>query len=223
MASGKRGCRFGWRKLWSVVRLAVLSFLHHGCKTRFKGCLHLVEHLLRVEWHSRSRWTWRSHLGARWFRCAWHRCCWWWLDRRWSRCWLLLDLVMRKELLEMIDVGLGLIVELLVQQRVLLLKCRDLRLSLSLGLLKRWITSTKLSWRYCWLMRCRGWCGPAVAPHRLWVVGPATRKHGEWWSGLYNRFFQIKSLNNDTSTKRARSPLQAQWPPGRVNPINGCH
>jgi hypothetical protein len=45
----------------------------------------------------------------------------------------------------MIDVGLGLIVELLVQQRVLLLKCRDLRLSLSLGLLKRWITSTKLS------------------------------------------------------------------------------
>ena len=60
---------------------------------------------------------------------------------------------MRKELLEMIDVGLGLIVELLVQQRVLLLKCRDLRLSLSLGLLIRWITSTKLSWRYCWLMR----------------------------------------------------------------------
>ena len=69
-------------------------------------------------------------------------------------------------------------------------------------------------------MRCRGWGGPAVVPHRLWVVRPATRKHGERRSGLMD--FKIKSSNNDTSTKRARSPIQALWPPGRVNPINGC-
>jgi hypothetical protein len=34
----------------------------------------------------------------------------------------LLDLVVRKKLLEMVDVRLGLIVELLVQQRILLLE-----------------------------------------------------------------------------------------------------
>ena len=62
---------------------------------------------------------------------------------------MLLSLVMRKKLLEVIDVSLRLIVELLVQQRILLLKCRNLCLNLSLGLLVWWITSTKLSWRYC--------------------------------------------------------------------------
>ena len=33
-----------------------------------------------------------------------------------------MDLMMRKKLLEMVDVGLRLIVELLIQQRILLLK-----------------------------------------------------------------------------------------------------
>ena len=48
---------------------------------------------------------------------------------------MLLGLVMRKKLLEVIDVSLRLIVELLVQQRILLLKCRNLCLNLNLGLL----------------------------------------------------------------------------------------
>ena len=42
---------------------------------------------------------------------------------------MLLSLVMRKKLLEVIDVSLRLIVELLVQQRILLLKCRNLCLN----------------------------------------------------------------------------------------------
>ena len=46
---------------------------------------------------------------------------------------MLLGLVMRKKLLEVIDVSLRLMVELLVQQRILLLKCRNLCLNLNLG------------------------------------------------------------------------------------------
>ena len=58
----------------------------------------------------------------------------------------MLSLMMRNHL-KVIDVSHSLGLELLIQQRILLLKCVDLSLSLSLGLLVIGITSTKLSLR----------------------------------------------------------------------------
>ena len=84
---------------------------------------------------------------------------------------------MTGQLLKVLDMSHGL-VELLVQQRVLMLKCIDVSLGLSLGLLITGITSTKLALRSIRLMWCGGWCGPTKVPHRIRKSGPATRKHG---------------------------------------------
>ena len=59
-----------------------------------------------------------------------------------------------------------------------MLKCIDVSLGLSLGLLITGITSTKLALRSIRLMWCGGWCGPTKVPHRIRKSGPATRKHG---------------------------------------------
>ena len=85
---------------------------------------------------------------------------------------------MRNQRLKVIDMGHGLVVKLLIQQRVFLLKCLDLCLSLSLTLLVTGITTTKLGMRDESLMWCRRWHRPAGVPHRIRIVGPTTRKHG---------------------------------------------
>jgi len=54
----------------------------------------------------------------------------------------------------MLDMSHGLIVELLIQQRILLLKRIDSGLSLSLGLLVVQISTTKLALRVQGLMWC---------------------------------------------------------------------
>lgn len=86
---------------------------------------------------------------------------------------------MRNQLLKVIDMGHGLVVKLLIQQRVFLLKCLDLCLSLSLTLLVTGITTTKLGMRDESLMWCVRWHRPAGVPHRIRIVfGPTTGKPG---------------------------------------------
>ena len=81
-------------------------------------------------------------------------------------------LVEWNKLLEMVDMRLSLCVEVLIQHRILLLKCRDLCLSLSLRLLTHWITSTKLT------MKSHRLRIPSKVPHRVRDVEKASREHG---------------------------------------------
>ena len=76
----------------------------------------------------------------------------------------------------MLDVGLSLRRQLLVQDGILLPEmsklCLSLSLRLSLRLLVHYITSTKLT-----LKSHRLWT-PSIVPHRLRDVGKTSRKHG---------------------------------------------
>ena len=77
--------------------------------------------------------------------------------------------------------------EVLIQYRILLLKCRDLRLSLSLRLLTNWITSTKLT------MKSHRLGVPPKIPHGVRNVGKAPREHGS--SVGYGRLKQKKTFH----------------------------
>ena len=164
-----------WSGLGGMLGMAFIGYLHGGSQTFFEGHFHLIDHLFWVEGRWRRWWTrWRHR---RWFRLAlWCRWCgmdWWRRDR--GRLW---SLLMRNQRLKVIDMGHGLVVKLLIQQRVFLLKCLDLCLSLSLTLLVTGITTTKLGMRDESLMWCRRWHRPGGVPHRIRIVGPTTRKHG---------------------------------------------
>ena len=100
----------------------------------------------------------------------------WWcgLEWSWRRLKRLRRLVEWNKLLEMVDMRLSLWVKVLIQHRILLLKCWDLRLSLSLRLrlLTHWITSTKLT------MKSHRLRIPSKVPHRVRDVEKASREHG---------------------------------------------
>ena len=160
-----------------VGYMAFIGYLHGGSQTFFEGHFHLIDHLFWVEGWWRRWWTRCRH--RRWFRLALWRCRWcvmdWW---RRDRGWLVSLLNWDQQLLKVIDMGHGLVVKLLIQQRVLLLKCLDMCLSLRLRLLVTGITTTKLDRRDESLMWCRRWHRPAGVPHRIRIVGPMTREHG---------------------------------------------
>ena len=67
---------------------------------------------------------------------------------------MLRRLLMWNQLLKMVDMSHGLVVELLIQQRILWLKRVEVCLSLSLGLLIVWIPTAKLSLG----VECLTWC-----------------------------------------------------------------
>ena len=151
--------------------LVLLRDSFHG---GFDCILHLFQHVVRVE----------ECTGSRLVGCLSHRSWWFWSMRcglrwRWSG-WLLMEW---KELLEMLDMGLSLRRQLLIQNGILLPEMSKLHLSLSLNLslwlLAHHVNSTKLSRRYCWLRWRKRWSWTAVVPHGLWIIWPATRKHGK--------------------------------------------
>ena len=112
---------------------------------------------------------------------------------------------------------LSLCVKVLIQQRVLLLKCWDLRLSLSLKLSTHWITATKLA------MKSHRLRVPSEVPHRFRDVGQAAREHG-----TSVRLGKIKHQKKTNSPVMHPHDVQhscsgSKAPPfSSHNPIYGC-
>ena len=152
---------------WRVTGGALLVLLRKGLHSGFDRMFHLLHHLFWIEGYTGTRlcgcrchgswWFWRLGCGMRWR----------WSGRR---------LMEWEELLKMLDVGLSLRRQLLVQDGILLPEmsklCLSLSLRLSLRLLVHYITSTKLT------LKSHRLRSPSKIPHWHRDVGKTSRKHG---------------------------------------------
>ena len=111
----------------------------------------------------------------------------------------------REKLLEVLDVRLGLLRKLLIEDGILLSEvcklCLSLSLRLSLRLLVHHITSTKLTWK------SRRLRGPATVPHRIRDVWEPSRKHGSTVKLFSEKLVQNRCIHNSCKIRdKAQRP-----------------